>query len=139
MKRGFIIDLRMLKWVTSLLLFIALTGQVWAGVCACFDDHNDSHSCCKPDKSGKDSLSTPPCCSDDCESIAGSQIPGKSTDRVLQDSQVKQIAPEPRVYFRFEEPIIRPRSAPSSNLLGNRLKLARPPDALYLRHNSFLI
>ena len=139
MKRGFIISLRMLKWVTSLLLFVALTGQVWAGVCGCFDDHNDAHSCCKPDKSGKDSLAAPPCCSDDCESIASSQIPGKNTDRVSQDLQVKQIAVEPRVYVRFEQPVVLARSTAPSKLFGNRLKLARPPDALYLRHNSFLI
>jgi len=129
----------MLKWVTSLLLFIALTGQVWAGVCGCFDDHGDSHSCCKPDKSGKDSLAAPPCCSDDCESIASSQIPGKNSDRVSPDSQVKQIAPEPRDHVRFEQPKTLTRSIAPSKLLGNRLKLARPPDALYLRHNSFLI
>ena len=139
MKRGFIISLRMLKWVTSLLLFVALTGQVWAGVCGCFDDHGDSHSCCKPDKSGKDSLAAPPCCSDDCESIASSQIPGKNAERVSPDSHVKQIAPEPRGYVRFERPIILSRFTAPSKLLGNRLKLARPPDALYLRHNSFLI
>src|SRR5512139_3138402 len=95
----------MLKWVTSLLLFIALTGQVWAGVCACFDDHNDSHSCCKPDKSGKDALAAPPCCSADCESITSSQIPGKNTDRVSQDSWSKEIAPEAKSAFRPTLPL----------------------------------
>jgi len=129
----------MLKWVTSLLLFIALTGQVWAGVCACFDDHNDSHSCCKPDKSGKDALAAPPCCSADCESITRSQIPGKNTDRVSQDSWSKEIAPEAKSAFRPTLPLPVRSIEQHSKLLGHRLKLARPPNALYLRHNSFLI
>lgn len=129
----------MLKRVSSLLILVALTGQVWAGVCGCFDDHNDSHSCCKPDKSGKDSLAAPPCCSADCDSVTGSQIPGKATDRVLQDSSSKEIAPEAKSAFRPTPPLAVRSTIRPSKMPGHRLKLARPPDALYLRHNSFLI
>ncbi len=130
---------RMLKWVTSMLLLVSLTGQVWAGVCGCFEDHNDSHSCCKRDKSGKDSIAAPPCCSEDCESITVSQISGKNTDRVSQDSWSKEIAPVAKSAFRPTRPRAISFTVQPSKLLGHRLKLARPPDALYLRHNSFLI
>jgi len=130
----------MLKRVTSLLLLFALTGQVWAGVCGCFDDHNDSHSCCRPDKSGKDSLAAPPCCSADCESMTGSQVPGKNADRISPDAASKQIAPDPVSAFRHALPRVVRLDVRPSNVLGNhRLKHARPPDALYLRHHSFLI
>ncbi|MDI1242530.1 MAG: hypothetical protein PSX80_11470 [bacterium] len=129
----------MLKWVTSLLLLFALTGQVWAGVCGCFEDHDDSHSCCKPDKSGKDSLAAPPCCSADCESIVSSQIPGKNTDRISQDSSSKEIAPAANSAFSPVLPLAVYSTVRPLKLLGHRLKLARPPDALYLRHHSFLI
>lgn len=138
-RRAVIINVRMLKWVTSLLLFFALTGQVWAGACGCFDSHSDSHSCCKPDKSGKDSLAAPPCCPRDCESITGSQMPGKNADRVAPVSQVEMVASVGRTAFWPARHIMTARAVANSPRLGNRLKLARPPEALYLRHNSFLI
>jgi hypothetical protein len=129
----------MQKWVTSMLLLLSLTGQVWAGVCGCFDDHNDSHSCCKPDKSGKDVLAAPPCCSGDCESITSSQIPGKNTDRISKDLWSKQIAPVAKSAYRPTLPLaVRSFERPSKPP-GHRLKLARPPDALYLQHSSILI
>ncbi|MGD9631058.1 MAG: hypothetical protein AB7V18_17610 [Pyrinomonadaceae bacterium] len=138
-RRAVIINVRMLKWVTSLLLFFALTGQVWAGACGCFDSHSDSHSCCKPDKSGKDSLAAPPCCPRDCESVTGSQMPGKNSDRVSPVSQVELVSSEARTAFWPARHIITARAFAWSARLEQRLKLARPPDALYLRHNSFLI
>ena len=137
---AFILSVRMVKWITSLLLLLAVTGQVWAGVCACIEDHNDSHSCCKPDKSGKSSFSAKPCCSSDCESISSSQIPGKKSERLLSDAQSQQqISDVPgKSWFAFS--IVDTRAyIPLPKLRGDRLKLARPPDALYLRHHSFLI
>lgn len=132
--------MRMVKWITSLLLLIAISGQVWAGVCGCFDEHNDSHSCCKPDKSGKPSLAAPPCCAADCESIASSQIPGKNVERVSPEPASKLIEREVAAAFRLEFPIAKTRSAVSAtHPSGHRLKFARPPDALYLRNHSFLI
>lgn len=130
----------MVKWVTSLLLLLAVSGQVWAGVCGCFDEHGDSDSCCKPDKSGKPSLAAPPCCSADCESVASSQIPGKNVERVSPESVAKEIKLGSTLAFDVQLPLALARStASTTHSFGHRLKYARPPDALYLRHHSFLI
>ena len=136
----FILSVPMVRWITSLFLLLAFTGQVWAGVCACTEDHGDSHSCCKPDKSGKSTFSAKPCCSSDCESISGSQIPGKKSERVLSDPQSQQQPPDvpPAAWFAYPLSETRANSL-LPKLQGDRLKLARPPDALYLRHHSFLI
>lgn len=129
----------MLRWGTSLFLFLALAGQVWAGICGCSEDHNDSHSCCKRDKSGKDFFTAPPCCDDDCESITGSQIPGKKSERVSQAVHSKHIASDPVAVFWHRCPVVVKPTVASAIRLGHRLKHARPPDAIYLRNNSFLI
>lgn len=122
-----------------MLLLLSLAGQVWAGVCGCVDETNDSHNCCKPDKSGKDSLAAPPCCSGDCESITSSQIPGKNTDRISKDLWSKQMVPGAKSAFRPTLPLADRSIEWLSKPTGHRLKLARPPDALYLRHSSILI
>ena len=131
-----------LKWLTSLVILLALTGSVWAGVCGCFSEQQKSHSCCKKDKSGGDYVSAKSCCSADCETIisAATKTPQKQNS---DNSHIKApadatVAPEtfrpewlPRV-FHIEAP------RPGARTSDNRLRFARGPD-LYLRHNSFLI
>ena len=131
---------KMAKWVTCLVLLIALTGQVWAGVCVCLDDHSDVHSCCKPDENGKSSMAAKGCCSSDCESISSSQTPGKSNSEVsFSKLSAKQKAVhDTAATWSADRSLPKFHSSPIL-LFGNRLKLARPPSQLYLRHNSLLI
>ena len=131
-----------LKWLTSLVILLALTGSVWAGVCGCFSDQHKTHSCCKKDTSGGDYMSAKSCCSADCETVisAASKTPQKQnsdnshlkapaeTTEALGTFKIEWLA---RV-FSSETPRPRARNG------DNRLRFARGPD-LYLRHNSFLI
>ena len=130
-----------LKWLTSLVILLALTGSVWAGVCGCLSEQDKGHSCCKKDTSGGDYVSAKTCCSADCETIiaAASENPqNKSEISHLKAPAPAAEAPEhlkiewlARV-FRGETPRAKPRTG------DNRLRFARGPD-LFLRHNSFLI
>jgi hypothetical protein len=131
---------QMVKWLASLMLLFAVTGHIWAGACVCFDEHSDEHSCCKPDESGNLSLSGKSCCSSDCEAIAGSEIPSnKSSERVSPELTLKESKSRPSVISWVPPlPVVERKSA-STNRLGHRLKFARPPAPLYLRHHSFLI
>lgn len=131
-----------LKWLTSLVILLALTGSVWAGVCGCFSDQHESHSCCRKDPNGADYMSAKSCCSADCETVitAGSKTPQKQNSDTSHLKAPVKAAEAPkslkiewlaRVYST--EP---PR--PKQRTGDNRLRFARGPD-LYLRHNSFLI
>lgn len=130
-----------LKWLTSLVILLALTGSVWAGVCGCLSEQKTGHSCCKKDTSGGDYMSAKSCCSADCETIAASA--GKTPQKNSDLSHFKAPAPAAEApdtfkiewltrVFRAEAPRSKPRTG------DNRLRFARGPD-LYLRHNSFLI
>ena len=131
-----------LKWLTSLVILLALTGSVWAGVCGCFAEQEKGHSCCKKDTSGGDYMAAKSCCSADCETVitATGKTPQKnnSDNSHLKAPAKAAEAPErfamewlPR-FFQAERPHPAPRTG------DNRLRFARGPD-LYLRHNSFLI
>ena len=131
-----------LKWLTSLVILIALTGQVWAGVCGCFSEEGDTHSCCKKDTSGKDSIAAKGCCSADCEAAAGSasKTPQKNnSDNSHLKAPAKAVLAAERNYSVWLEKVFRTEAPRSKVRSGdNRLRLARGPD-LFLRHNSFLI
>jgi hypothetical protein len=130
-----------LKWLTSLVILLALTGSVWAGVCGCLSEQKKGHSCCKKDKSSGDYMSAKTCCSADCETIiaAAGKTPQKKSD-VSHFESPAPAAEAPETFkiewldrvFRGETPRPKPRTG------DNRLRFARGPD-LYLRHNSFLI
>ena len=131
-----------LKWLTSLVILLALTGSVWAGVCGCFSDQHKTHSCCKKDNSGGDFMSAKTCCSADCETVisAASKTPQKQNSDNSHLKAPAQAAEAP-VLFRAEWlarvfPADMPR--PKARTGDKRLRFARGPD-LYLRHNSFLI
>ena len=130
----------MVKWFTSLILFLALTGQVWAGVCGCFEDHSDTHSCCAPDKSGKLSFSAKACCSQDCQTLSSPKTPGKiNSDNFFSQYSAKFEPVQTQAAYVPQSPLVFARFAPSGNVEPHGLALARPPTRLYLRHNSFLI
>ena len=131
-----------LKWLTSLVILLTLTGSVWAGVCGCFSDQHKTHSCCKKDTSGGDYMSAKSCCSADCETVisAASKTPQKQNS---DNSHLKGPAETTEALGTFKiEWLARvfhagtPRSQARTG--DNRLRFARGPD-LYLRHNSFLI
>lgn len=131
-----------LKWLTSLLILLALTGPVWAGVCGCFAEREKGHSCCKKGDNSGDYMAGKSCCSADCEFTAGAA--GKIPQKQNQDApNIK--APAKAVHGSEPQTVIWlarfPRQAPAtpgSRAGDNGLRLARGPD-LYLRHNSFLI
>ena len=129
----------MLKRFAALLFVLTLAGNVWAGICDCFEGSNHSESkCCKRDRSGKTALSTQPCCGDEC-----GQGDFVNVHRTQADTQVKiplptyivggdalkfgQIGP-----FEFEH---FKRYLPGRDF---RPHFPRPPN-LYIKHNSFLI
>jgi hypothetical protein len=131
-----------LKWLTTLVILLALTGSVWAGVCGCFSEQQKSHSCCKKDKSVGDYMSAKTCCSADCETVisAASKTPQKQNSdnshlkapfEAAEGAEAFKVEWLSRV-FRAEAP------RPKARTGDNRLRFARGPD-LYLRHNSFLI
>ena len=122
------------------MLLLAITGHVWAGVCGCFDDHSDSDPCCKPAGSDRTSAAAKPCCVTDCGSVANSQIPGKNTERVSVDASYhfKPLVSTSESFFAAAL-LLTPKFTYTASPGQHRLKLARPPDALYLRHNAFLI
>ena len=131
-----------LKWLTSLVILLALTGSVWAGVCGCFSEQQKSHSCCKKDTSGGDYISAKSCCSADCETVISTAV--KTPQKQNSDSshlKAPAEAVEVPDSFRVEwlSHVLRAESPrPRQRTGDNRLRFARGPD-LYLRHNSFLI
>lgn len=131
-----------LKWLISLVILIALTGQVWAGVCGCFGDEGNGHSCCKKDTSGKDSIAAKGCCSADCEAAAGSATknPQKSNsdNPHLRAPAKAALTPESNYPVWLSNLLRAEAPRPKVRTGDNRLRLARGPD-LFLRHNSFLI
>lgn len=131
-----------LKWLTSLVVMIALTGSVWAGVCGCFDEQHGSHSCCKKDSAGPDSMAAKGCCSADCETIIASagEMPQKqNSDNAHLKAPAKAIETSRMTKIEWLLPALRrDTQTPFTHTGDNRLRLARGPD-LYLRHNSFLI
>ena len=131
-----------LKWLTSLVILLALTGSVWAGVCGCLNEQQKSHSCCKKDTGGGDYVSARSCCSADCETVtsAATKTPQKQNS---DNSHLKAPADATGSLETFRPEwlsrVLRAETPrPKARTGDNRLRFARGPD-LYLRHNSFLI
>ena len=129
----------MVKWIASLVMLSAFTGQVLAGVCGCLHEGKEAHSCCKPDKSGKTYISTKGCCSSECEVMSTSKTPAnKSSNVSTAKVDLKQVNVAPSIVSWLPRITVVRENATSLYFL-HRHTLARPPDALYLRHHSFLI
>ena len=129
----------MVKWVASLVMLFALTGQVLAGVCGCLHQRKDTHSCCKPDKSRKTSISARGCCSPECGVMSTSKTPAnKSSNVSTAQVDLKQMnVASSTMSWLTRVTVVREKA--TSLYFRHRHTLARPPDALYLRHHSFLI
>jgi hypothetical protein len=127
------------KWLTSLVLLIAIAGQALAGVCECLADAPDTHSCCKRGNNEQTSIAAKSCCDSDCESMGSQKTPRKTNSEV---SVVKlDVKARPVLSFWSFGPKIHYVSLPNCDLRfsNHRLKPPRAPDTLYLRHNSLLI
>lgn len=130
----------MLKWITSVILLLTVTGQVWAGICGCFDDHSGVDLCCKSDESGKASFSAKTCCAADCASISSNDTPGQAgSDRSASKPYSSDKLVPVVAAVRPAVMIIPLRPAMNRAEFGHRLKFARPPTLLFVRHSSFLI
>lgn len=129
----------MSKWLISLVLLIAIAGQALAGVCDCLGGTPEVHSCCKRDTSGKTSLAAKGCCSSDCESVSSQKTPRRTNSEVYVVEFTAKV--KPVLAFQNFLPTPLYVSLPNADLRfsKHRLKPPRPPDTLYLRHNSFLI
>ena len=129
----------MLKRFVTILFVLTLAGNVWAGICDCFEgsDHSESN-CCKRDRSGRTAISTEPCCGDEC-----GQSDFVNVHRTQADSQVRIPLPADVInvdLFQFRG---------TNRTASERLKRYRPnhdfrphfprPPNLYLKHSSFLI
>ena len=130
----------MAKWITSLVMLVALTGQVWAGVCSCLHEKGDVHSCCKPDNSGKTSMAAKGCCSVDCEAMSTGKASAYKSSRVTPTKVALERTTIESVRLAWSAPkFVTIRTDSTNSYFSHSHTLARPPDALYLRHNSFLI
>ena len=129
----------MVKWIASLVMLSALTGQVLAGVCGCLHERKEAHSCCMPDKSGKTSMSAKGCCSPECDMMSTSKTQAnKSSNVSTAKVDLKPVAVAPSTASWLPRITLVRENATSLYFLHGHT-LARPPDALYLRHNSLLI
>ena len=130
----------MVKWITSLVLILAVTAVAFGGFCGCLEGHSDTHSCCKPDKSGKSSFSAKGCCSADCETASSNNTPGKkNADIPFSKSLVKNKSLQSPLVFWPTQALVPLRAKAGPGIFGHRLTAARAPCPLYLRHSSFLI
>ena len=131
-----------LKWLTSLVVLLALTGSIWGGVCGCFGEQEKGHSCCKKDTSGRDYMSAKSCCAADCETVVSSagQTPQKNNpDTSHLKGPANVIDPSVAFTIGWFPGVLRVDELQPPRRIGdNRLRFAHGPD-LYLRHNSFLI
>ena len=140
--QGGYLRLMKLKWLTSLIILVGLTGSVWAGVCGCFSEEHKAHSCCRKSIDGTDSMGAKGCCSADCETIiaaAGKTPQKQNADNTNLRAPANAAATPETVRIEWLARIVPIELArPYLRTGDNRLRLARGPD-LYLRHNSFLI
>ena len=129
----------MLKRFATILFVLTLAGNVWAGICDCFEGSGHSESkCCKRDRSGRTAVSTEPCCGDEC-----GQSDFVNVHRTQADSQVRIPLPADVIsvdLFQFLD---------TGRIASENLKRYRPdrefrphfprPPNLYIKHSSFLI
>lgn len=128
----------MWKRLTALFFILILGGQVWAGVCGCFNDGQTSRmKCClKKSKEKRDSVSRTKCCDGPCGLPSSDRTPRNSSDTGIKLPVLAEI---PEVRFEFVPPT-RTQSRPllAFSAVWDPSQLSRPPN-LYLRHHSFLI
>ena len=129
----------MSKWLTSLVLLFAIAGQALAGVCDCLGGVPDVHSCCKREINGKTSLAAKGCCTSDCESVSSQKTPQKRNSDVSAVEFTAKIEPVSAYQNYAPAPLYFSLPSGGFRFSKHRLKPPRPPNALYLRHQSFLI
>lgn len=129
----------MLRRFAALLFVLTIAGNVWAGICDCFDGGNHPVSkCCKRERSDKDSVSQKPCCESDCGQPGFNTVHRTQTDsgvRVPMPTDVVSIEPllpEAINYRMVGDAGVR------RSLFEIRQQFPRPPN-LYIKHHSFLI
>jgi len=129
----------MLKRLTALVFMFVLAAQISGGVCGCLGGvSEDTHSCCKREKSAIDSMQSKACCDSNCTVTQSERV---SQDRTQAAAKLNfSQAAEPATAFERTpfRPLIAPETVTISHYTDNRLKYSRPP-ALYLRHHAFLI
>ena len=126
----------MWKRLTALLFILILGGQVWAGVCGCFDGGAPRMKCCKRDKLKKDTISKKPC----CDSVCGTPT-NDLQSRFQSETAFKlpAIAEVPLIAFSFRPRTILFRPQPvRANRIDWPAQFSRPPN-LYIKNQSFLI
>jgi hypothetical protein len=115
-----------------------MAGHAAAGVCRCLSGESQpSHSCCKRQKSGGESIKGASCCETDC-SVSGSEsFPQTRADAAIKLT-LKAVPPRTRQRSWFARPFVMARPSLISSKSSHRLKFARPPD-LFLNSHAFLI
>jgi hypothetical protein len=132
----------MLKRLFAILFIIALTGQVWAGVCLCLDTgEEDAHakmSCCKREKAQANQVSARPCCDEPCGETNGNKLPFSPSE-----SNNKIPAPVLNAIEKFINSFNRKPNYTAPLIISKRsgdrrLQLSHSPD-FYLQNHAFLI
>lgn len=128
----------MLKRLAAILFIFAVAGQVSAGVCGCLESGLEhQHSCCRHERSDRDTLRGKGCCDSDCAMTQSEKLP---QDRASADIKLtlKAVAEPATLKLENYAPITIVSLAPFIASIDHRLKYSRPPE-LYVRHHAFLI
>jgi hypothetical protein len=132
----------MLKRLFALVFIFVLGGQVWAGVCLCWQGSEEGGhakmSCCKKEKVQAPSISAKTSCDSPCGTPTNDRLPRSQSDASIKVplpvlSAVEKFVNALPVRANFEAPpLISKRSGDLP------LQLSHSPD-LYLQNHSFLI
>lgn len=116
-----------------------IAGNVWAGVCGCFEGANGQvSSCCKRKMSDKDTMSAKPCCEEDCSTAGVVNIPRTQTEMTVKiPLPADVLVVDQLAAFALDLTAVR-RAEVTVPFVDKRLNLP-PPTNLYLKHRSFLI
>ncbi len=127
----------MWKRLGALLFIFILGGQVWAGVCGCFDNGAPRMKCCQKKNAAKgDAMSRTTC----CDAVCGLPV-GERPNRIQNDASFKMPAMTEAIAHRFEflPRIVRRGVAHRSPAALEFPSLYSRPPNLYLFNHSFLI
>ena len=127
----------MFKRFAALFFILAMAGHAAAGVCRCLSgESKPTHSCCKRQKTGSDSMRRPMCCDTDCTMRGDGSVPQARIEAAVKLTVKTDVVVSHRL--RYTPLIAAVRPAAVKLYAEHLLKRARPPD-LYLQHHAFLI
>jgi hypothetical protein len=129
----------MVKRFAAFLFVLTLAGNVWAGLCGCFDDASHPESnCCKRERAETSSVSKKPCCESECGQAGFVNVHRTQTDssvKIPVPASLESIGPFVFDSVGFRRLVI---SRGDHQASDHRPHFPRPPN-LYLKNSSLLI